>query len=98
MPRGDNVNTVKHSNIIILGVDPANVEATLRQQGFGQALDGKLLISMVAGWSTERLTSILLSRGIFEQIARLQILRVSFPVLRLSFLNPSRLSKTPAIR
>ena len=53
--RGDNVKAVQDSDIIILGVDPSGVEATLKQDGIVSALKGKLLISVAAGWSRENL-------------------------------------------
>lgn len=53
--RGDNVKAVTDSDIIILGVDPSAVEVTLRETGIAEALKGKLLISVAAGWPRERL-------------------------------------------
>lgn len=53
--RGENVNAVQLSDIVILGVDPSQVEATLAQDGLVEALKGKLLISVAAGWSREAL-------------------------------------------
>lgn len=53
--RGDNAKAVQDANIVLLGVDPADVEATLKQDGIVSALKGKLLISMAAGWSRENL-------------------------------------------
>lgn len=47
--KGDNVKAVQDSDIVILGVDPADVEVTLKQQGLARALQGKLLISVAAG-------------------------------------------------
>lgn len=58
--RGDNVNAAKDSDVILLGVDPSDVERTLKQEGLTAALSGKLLISLVAGWTRadiERLVS-----------------------------------------
>ncbi|KAF2850965.1 FAD-linked oxidoreductase [Plenodomus tracheiphilus IPT5] len=56
--RGDNVNAVKSSTVIILGVDPSAVESTLREPGLAQALQGKLLISVAAGWSRQNLEAL----------------------------------------
>ncbi|KAF2029066.1 pyrroline-5-carboxylate reductase [Setomelanomma holmii] len=53
--RGENVTAVQESHVIVLGVDPADVESTLKQDGIAAALKGKLLISIVAGWSRESL-------------------------------------------
>ena len=55
--RNQNVKAVQDSSIIILGVDPADVDATLRQEGLAQALAGKLLISVAAGWTRQTLES-----------------------------------------
>ncbi|KAI4926640.1 hypothetical protein J4E85_006934 [Alternaria conjuncta] len=50
--RNDNVNAIKSSNVIILGVDPSQVEAILDDDSdIDQGLKGKLLISIVAGWT-----------------------------------------------
>ncbi|KAF2130935.1 pyrroline-5-carboxylate reductase [Dothidotthia symphoricarpi CBS 119687] len=57
--RGDNIKAVQDSDIVILGVDPSDVEATLKQNGFSHALKGKLLISIAAGWTRESLEDLL---------------------------------------
>ena len=61
--RGDNVDAVKRSDIVLLGVDPADVEETLKQEGLVQALKSKLLISLAAGWMRDSIESILRSAG-----------------------------------
>lgn len=61
--RGDNVKAVQEASVTILGVDPADVEITLKQPGISQALSGKLLISVAAGWSRENIETILSSTG-----------------------------------
>ena len=53
--RGDNVNAVRDSDVIILGVDPADIESTLTQHGLREALGEKLLISIAAGWTRQKL-------------------------------------------
>ncbi|ETS77676.1 hypothetical protein PFICI_09738 [Pestalotiopsis fici W106-1] len=50
--RNDNVKAVANSDVILLGVDPADVKDTLRQPGLSDVLKGKLLISIVAAWTT----------------------------------------------
>lgn len=53
--RGDNVQAAKKSHTIILAVDPADVRGVLTQTGLYEALRGKLLISVAAGWTTQEL-------------------------------------------
>jgi pyrroline-5-carboxylate reductase len=58
--RGDNVSAVQNSRIVILAVPPSEVESVLRQPGMLEALHGgKLLLSVVAGWTREALASTL---------------------------------------
>ena len=59
--RGVNVQAAQDSNIIILGVDPSEVEPTLKQEGLSEALKGKLLISVAAGWPREKLEKLVSS-------------------------------------
>ncbi|KAF3008905.1 hypothetical protein E8E13_011216 [Curvularia kusanoi] len=59
--RGNNINAVQDSDIILLGVDPADVSATLSQPGLTDALSGKLLISLAAGWTRANLEQLLSS-------------------------------------
>jgi pyrroline-5-carboxylate reductase len=74
--RGNNVDAVQSSDIILLGVDPSNVEETLKQEGLVPALKGKLLISLAAGWTRDSLESILLSAGASsEQKERTWVIR-----------------------
>ncbi|KAF2685812.1 pyrroline-5-carboxylate reductase [Lentithecium fluviatile CBS 122367] len=54
-----NIKATQDSDIIILGVDPSDVEVTLKQEGLSQALKGKLLISVAAGWTRESLERLL---------------------------------------
>ncbi|KAI4632513.1 uncharacterized protein J4E87_001986 [Alternaria ethzedia] len=51
--RDDNVSAIKSSHVIILGVDPSQIEATLSDIAIIEALRGKLLISIVAGWTRD---------------------------------------------
>lgn len=53
--RGDNVQAVRESDVIILGVDPADIEKVLKQHSLRDALQDKLLISIVAGWTRHKL-------------------------------------------
>ena len=53
--RGENVQAVRDSDIIILGVDPADIEKVLTESNLKQALEGKLLISIAAGWTRQKL-------------------------------------------
>lgn len=53
--RGDNVNAVRQSDVIMLGVDPADIEKVLTLHGLQSALEGKLLISIAAGWARHKL-------------------------------------------
>ncbi|KAK9779934.1 putative Pyrroline-5-carboxylate reductase dimerization-domain-containing protein [Seiridium cardinale] len=57
--KGDNVRAIKGSDIILLGVDPADVDETLREPGFADALAGKLLISIVAGRTRGQIETVL---------------------------------------
>ncbi|KAL2205128.1 pyrroline-5-carboxylate reductase [Sarocladium strictum] len=57
--RGDNVNVVRQSQVVILGVDPADVESVLSESGLADALRDKLLISVAAGWTRERLEEVI---------------------------------------
>ncbi|TDZ25308.1 Pyrroline-5-carboxylate reductase [Colletotrichum orbiculare MAFF 240422] len=57
--RGDNISAIQESKIVILGVDPSDVESVLRQPGTSDALKNKLLISVAAGWTRGKLESTL---------------------------------------
>jgi pyrroline-5-carboxylate reductase len=73
--RGENVRAVKEADVVILGVDPSQVESTLKENGLAQALVGKLLISVVAGWSRESLED-LVDANSFEKLEdRIWVLR-----------------------
>lgn len=54
-----NVEAVRESNIIILAVDPADVEHTLKQLRLCDSLKNKLLISVAAGWTRQKLETTL---------------------------------------
>jgi pyrroline-5-carboxylate reductase len=64
--RRNNVKAIKESNIVILGVDPSAVEATLKQDGIVSALKGKLLISVAAGWTRGSLEALLSANSSIE--------------------------------
>ena len=53
--REGNVEAITESDVIILAVDPSTVETVLTQEGIREALQSKLLISVVAGWTREKL-------------------------------------------
>ncbi|CCF35235.1 pyrroline-5-carboxylate reductase [Colletotrichum higginsianum] len=53
--RGDNAAALQKSDVVVLGVDPGDVEAVLSQPGTKEALGDKLLISVAAGWTRGRL-------------------------------------------
>lgn len=53
--RGDNAKAINKSDVIILGVDPADIENVLSQPGIREALENKLLISIAAGWTRHKL-------------------------------------------
>lgn len=50
-----NIEAVLDANVVILGVDPADVHQTLGQRGMKEALRGRLLISIAAGWTREKI-------------------------------------------
>jgi len=45
----------QESDVIILGVDPANIEKVVTQHSLREALQDKLLISIAAGWTRHKL-------------------------------------------
>jgi pyrroline-5-carboxylate reductase len=53
--RGDNVQAVQSADVIILGADPADIETVLTQPGLREALSDKLIISIAASWTREKL-------------------------------------------
>ncbi|KAJ6087910.1 hypothetical protein N7467_006824 [Penicillium canescens] len=53
--RGDNIQAVQSADVIILGVDPADIQTVLTQPGLREALTDKLLISIAAGWTRQKL-------------------------------------------
>ncbi|CDM27307.1 hypothetical protein DTO013E5_4474 [Penicillium roqueforti] len=53
--RGNNVQAVQTADVIILGADPADIEAILVQPGLREALTDKLIISIAAGWTRQKL-------------------------------------------
>ncbi|EKG14298.1 Pyrroline-5-carboxylate reductase [Macrophomina phaseolina MS6] len=57
--RGDNTAAVDGSDVVILGADPADVDAVLTQPGMRAALGSKLLLSLVAGWPRTQLETTL---------------------------------------
>lgn len=74
--RDQNVKAVQKASVVILGVDPTDVETTLKQDGLAQALKGKLLISVAAGWARESLESIIsLGQGNISKEDRTWVLR-----------------------
>ena len=59
--RGENAAAVRDADIVILAVDPADVAATLEQDGIAAGLSSskKLLISVAAGWTRNDLETAL---------------------------------------
>ncbi|KAJ5632646.1 hypothetical protein N7490_008985 [Penicillium lividum] len=53
--RDRNVEAVLASDVIILGVDPFDIEKVLTEPGIREALNSKLLISIAAGWARQTL-------------------------------------------
>ncbi|KAK1622532.1 pyrroline-5-carboxylate reductase [Colletotrichum phormii] len=53
--RGDNIAALQRSDVVVLGVDPADVEEVLSKPGTKEALKDKLLISVAAGWTRGKL-------------------------------------------
>ncbi|KAL1642418.1 hypothetical protein SLS58_005492 [Diplodia intermedia] len=49
--RNDNIAAVQNSHVIVLAADPADIATVLTQPGLRDALAGKLLISVAAGWT-----------------------------------------------
>ncbi|ESZ95063.1 pyrroline-5-carboxylate reductase [Sclerotinia borealis F-4128] len=56
----DNVEVVKNSDCIILAVNPSDLVDTLRQPGLADALTDKLVISVIAGWTRQKIEATLL--------------------------------------
>ncbi|KAH0045701.1 hypothetical protein KCU78_g187, partial [Aureobasidium melanogenum] len=57
--RNDNVRAVSESHIVILAVDPSAVQRVLTEAGLREALKDKLLISVAAGWTRQKLETTL---------------------------------------
>lgn len=57
--KGDSNEAVKQATVVILGVDPADVNDVLKQLGLLDALAGKLVISIIAGLTREKLETLL---------------------------------------
>ncbi|KAI9150799.1 FAD-linked oxidoreductase [Paramyrothecium foliicola] len=53
--QGASLQGVKDADVVILGVDPSDVDETLKQPGLADALAGKLLISIAAGWTRQQI-------------------------------------------
>ncbi|KAJ5308823.1 hypothetical protein PENANT_c013G10779 [Penicillium antarcticum] len=60
---GENVQTMRDSDVIILGCKPFMADDVLSENGVREALAGKLVISMLAGQSANNLLSIIQSSG-----------------------------------
>jgi pyrroline-5-carboxylate reductase len=56
---GENVQTMRDADVIILGCKPFMAEDVLGAEGVREALAGKLVISMLAGQSVEQLLNII---------------------------------------
>ncbi|KAB8076104.1 putative pyrroline-5-carboxylate dehydrogenase [Aspergillus leporis] len=55
----DSIKAVQESKVVVLAIDPAVIEAVLTQPGLREALADKLLISVAAGWTRQKLESTL---------------------------------------
>jgi pyrroline-5-carboxylate reductase len=51
--QGDNLAVAEHAHVVILGCKPALMEGILGSEGMGDALNDKILISVLAGKTTE---------------------------------------------
>ncbi|RDW90644.1 pyrroline-5-carboxylate reductase family protein [Aspergillus mulundensis] len=56
---GDNITAVQNADVVILALDPAVITSGLTQPGFKEALGDKLLISVAAGWTVEKIAETL---------------------------------------
>ncbi|KAH8700212.1 pyrroline-5-carboxylate reductase dimerization-domain-containing protein [Talaromyces proteolyticus] len=52
---GDNVSGVKEADVIILALDPSIIATALTQNGLRDALAKKLIISVAAGWTRQKI-------------------------------------------
>lgn len=68
------VAAARQSDVTILGVDPSDVTAVLQQQGLCDALAGRLLISIAAGWPADKVEQVLYE-GSTSEAPRAYILR-----------------------
>ncbi|KAI9933002.1 hypothetical protein ASPWEDRAFT_166653 [Aspergillus wentii DTO 134E9] len=57
--RNNTVQAARDSDVVILAVDPADIERVLTQPGLREALADKFLISVAAGWERQKLESTL---------------------------------------
>jgi len=56
--RGNNVEAVKASDLVLLACKPYMVKDILAESGLVDALKGKILVSICAGWTEEKLAEI----------------------------------------
>ncbi|KAH8430021.1 pyrroline-5-carboxylate reductase family protein [Aspergillus melleus] len=54
-PARDPVAAVTAADVVILAIDPADIQQALSQPALAQALKSKLLVSVAAGWTTAQL-------------------------------------------
>lgn len=66
--QNQNERAVDESDVIILATDPADVASVLTAQGMRDNLAGKLLISVAAGWTRQKLESTIHGKIIPEEI------------------------------
>ncbi|BCS18284.1 pyrroline-5-carboxylate reductase family protein [Aspergillus puulaauensis] len=52
---GDNASAIKAADVVILALDPSAIERGLTQPGIADALSSKLLISVAAGWTRQKI-------------------------------------------
>ncbi|KAK2595372.1 hypothetical protein QQS21_006908 [Conoideocrella luteorostrata] len=61
--QNDNIRAVSESDVIILATDPTDVESVLTEPGLCDQLSQKLLISVAAGWTRQKLEGVLYGEG-----------------------------------
>ncbi|KAK9446245.1 Pyrroline-5-carboxylate reductase [Metarhizium brunneum] len=65
--QNQNERAVDESDVIILATDPADVASVLTAQGMRDNLVGKLLISVSAGWTRQKLETMIYGREIIPE-------------------------------
>ncbi|KAL4947995.1 pyrroline-5-carboxylate reductase dimerization-domain-containing protein [Aspergillus filifer] len=63
---GDNVSAIQNADVVILALDPSVISSGLSQEGIANALGEKLLISVAAGWTVQKLYETLYGSNISQ--------------------------------